>query len=163
MEKNIIMNKERLAIMLFKEGHIKLKRPGDKHGFKLKLHDEHPDVPDSPYYFNFRDLSDEILSCTGWLFNELVKDREIKFNRIVGLPKAGDPLANFFAQIAGRSNDLIFLKKGELEGKRIILPRIIGKYNKEDTVLIVDDVVSKGHTKIEGIKPLKDNDLVVID
>ena len=157
------MSKEKLAIMLFEEGHIKLRGPGNEHGFKFKFHDEHPDIPDSPSYFNFRDMNDEILSYIGQLFNEFVKEREIKFDKITGLPKAGDPLAKVFAEMAGRNDDLIFLEKGELEGRRIILPHIIGKYNKGEIVLVVDDVVSKGHTKIEGIKPLKDNDLVVTD
>ncbi|MCK5084035.1 MAG: hypothetical protein KAQ64_00060 [Candidatus Pacebacteria bacterium] len=157
------MNNEKLAIMLFENGHIKFRESGSEHGFKFKFHDEHLDAPGSPSYFNFRDLSDEILSCIGRLFNELVKEREIKFDRIVGLPKAGDPLAKVFAKMAGRSDDLVFLEKEESDGKRIILPHIIGKYDKGEVVLPIDDVVNKGHTKIEGIKPLKDNDLAVID
>ena len=163
MEKDIIMNKERLAIMLFENGHIKLKEPGNEHGFKFKFHDEHPGAPDSPSYFNFRDLGNEILSCIGKLLKELVQDKGIEFDRIVGLPKAGDPLARTFAETAGRSDDLIFLEKGESEGKRIILPHIIREYNEGEIVLVIDDLVSAGHTKIEGIEAIRGNDLIVTD
>ena len=157
------MDKKKLAIALFENGHIKLKESGNETGFKFKLHEKHPGAPSSPSYINLREFSDEMLLYIGKLFYELVKSEELEFNKIVGLPRAGDPLAKAFAKEAEEIYNLIFLEKEESENKRRILSHIIGEFKKGEIVLIFDDLVSAGHTKIEGIEAVRSNNLIVTD
>jgi len=157
------MDKREFAIKLFENRHIKLKGPENKIGFKFKLHEEHPSAPLSPSYINLRGFSDEMLFYIGRLFYELVIDNGIEFQKIVGLPRAGDPLAKAFSDAGSNNHNLIFLEKEELKNKRRILPHIVGEFKKGEIVLVIDDLVSAGHTKIEGIEAVRSNGLIVTD
>ena len=161
------MNKEIFALALFNAGAIQF---GE---FELKMHEQHPEAPHSPIYLNLRippkgKLTDELVAEIGnQLFSFVFSgSRNLKFKRIVGLPKAGDPLAEAFINASHTVlpwKYLLNLQKEETEGKRRILSEIKSDYQSGQIVLIIDDLITGADTKIEGVEALRANKLVVND
>ena len=134
----------------------------------MKMHEEHPDAPLSPIYINLRMppkgvLTEETIEKIGTALYEETLGLGISFDHVVGLPKAGEPLARAFVKASGRKISLLRLKKEETERGRRILPVIHGKYNISESVLVIDDLITKADTKIEGIRALRYNGLAVND
>jgi len=157
------IEKEELAIELFEKGAIQF---GE---FRLKMHEKHPDAPLSPIFINLRKkpkgpLDQETIEIIGKALFEKACEAELDFDHIVGLPKAGEPLAKAFVKASGWDFSILFLEKEEkADHRRRILPIVHGNYNPGDVVLVIDDVITKADTKIEGILALKANSLKVKD
>jgi uridine monophosphate synthetase len=84
---------------------------------------------------------------------------EITFDRLAAIPYAGLPIGVAVAMETGRP--LIYPRK---EAKDYGTARLIeGEYHSGETVLLVDDLITKGTSKIESLKPLTDAGLVVKD
>jgi len=154
---------EQLAIKLFKAGAIF----GE---FEFKLHEIYPDAPKFFMKLNLRkppdgNLTDELIAEIGALYVEIARRNNLKFDLLVGLPKAGDPLAEAFIINGGAdSRQRIFLKKEDLGfGKRKILPEIFGKREKGNVVLCIDDVITLGGSKEEAIEAVLLNGLHITD
>lgn len=159
------MNKKELAIKLFDVGAIQFGQ------FKLKMHEQYPNAPCSPIYLNLRippkgKLTDELVLEIGEQLFNLADSEDFCYQRIVGLPKAGNPLAEAFI-IASDGillpEELLYLKKEETETGRRILPDIEGVFQDGEVVLVIDDLITGADTKIEGIEALRANGLLVTD
>lgn len=159
------MTDESLAMLIFGAGGIQF---GE---FTLKMHEKHPDAPKSPIYINLRGkpkgpLPQEILRAIGRnLFSYIHASSYYQsFDHIVGLPKAGEPIAEGFHDALGLYKlqvSRLQLEKEETETGRQILPIIHGEYKPGDRVLMIDDMITAADTKLEGAKALRDNYLVV--
>jgi len=99
------------------------------------------------------------------LFNDYISENKIKFNRIVGLDARGFPMAGALSASTGIPFSMA-RKKGKLPGKTIFteyeleygtdeLHLQVDAIEKDDQVLIVDDVIATGGT-IEAVIKLID-------
>ncbi len=93
------------------------------------------------------------------------------YSYVVGLPRAGDPLAEAFVKRMngyGIELSLLRMRKIESNGKRQIVPTDDQQFDGEE-VLVLDDVVDVGLSKVEAIESLRslglrvDQCLVCID
>jgi orotate phosphoribosyltransferase len=154
--------KATLANDLFKIGAVKFG------SFRLKVHEEHPDAPESPHYFNLRvpenggSLTDVLVEEIAESLFALVLQRGCEFTHVAGLPKAGDPFARSY-QLKTNIPRLQLVKKSE--GGR----RWIDGFEDENTVpiggtaLVIDDLVTGEDTKLEGVRVLEDAGVHVTD
>jgi uridine monophosphate synthetase len=89
----------------------------------------------------------------------------LHFDCVVGLPHAGDPFAKAFPPGHPFSDQFfpkLRLHKEEGEKRRIVGPPE-GDYQPGQTVLVVDDLITKANTKLEGIAVLETAGLRVRD
>ncbi|MFC1663592.1 orotate phosphoribosyltransferase [Patescibacteria group bacterium] len=152
---------EELALSLFDVGAIQFIE-----NCEFKLHEKYPGAPRSPLYFNLRvppkgNLNQRLLEQIGNALHQLSYQKQILYDCVVGIPKAGDPLAEVFSRLT--SVPQLFLKKEETEKGRRVLPLLRGDYQKGQRVLIIDDVLVMADSKFEGIKAVIVNDLIVTD
>lgn len=113
----------------------------------------------SPIYCDFRVLVSRpaLLEETGRALAR--KAKEIGCDRIAGIPYAGLPLG-VAASIAG-TIPLIYPRR---EVKDYGTKKLIeGYYNEGEKVLVIDDIITDGASKIEAIKPLEEAGLKVTD
>jgi orotate phosphoribosyltransferase len=104
----------------------------------------------SPYYIDLRLAPSypELLDRIGDLYVEVVKNEiqsKWKIDRIAGVPTAGLPVATVVSQ--KMRIPLIYVRKEQRDhglGKSIE-----GVVNADDNVLLVDDLVTTGHSTIE--------------
>lgn len=113
----------------------------------------------SPVYCDFRGLvsKPELLAEVGRALAE--KSKEIGCDRVAGIPYAGMPLG-VAASIAGNIPMIYPRKEAKSYGTKKLIE---GEYNSGDKVLIIDDIITDGASKIEAIEPLKDAGLTVTD
>lgn len=82
-----------------------------------------------------------------------------QFDRLAALPYAGLPIG--VAVSLETNKPLIYPRK---EAKDYGTAKLIeGEYNAGETVLMVDDLITKGTAKLEALKPLTDAGLIVKD
>ncbi len=83
----------------------------------------------------------------------------LRFDRVCGIPLAGVALATAFALESGRP--LVLVRK---EAKAYGLQKQVeGVFESGETVLVIDDVVSSGASKLEVVVPLQESGLLVRD
>ncbi len=113
----------------------------------------------SPVYVDFRGLISKpaLLAEIGKALAD--RAREIGCDRIAGIPYAGIPLG-VAAAIAGDIPMLYPRKEVKDYGTR---KPIEGAFSEGDKVLVIDDIITDGASKIEAIEPLRDAGLVVTD
>jgi orotate phosphoribosyltransferase len=167
MTESIAERKLKFALRLFELGAVKF---GD---FDLKLHEHHPDAPLSPFFLNLRSKDNqksgelgvnEYLQAAELMFRIGVRERGlVNFTHIAGIPNAGDPFAQVFHCVACEADqthyELLRLSKVSLpDGKRRIGKAIGGsdEYTSTDRVLLIDDLITMAHTKLEAIKSIMD-------
>lgn len=139
--------KEEIILDLFKIGAIKFG------SFKLKS------GLISPYYLDLRFLCSypEVLKKIAAAYAQVLK--RLKFNLIAGVPYAAIPISTAIS--LGYQWSMIFTRK-EVKNHGIQRP-IEGVYKKDQKVVIIDDVISDGASKLETISPLESNGLKVKD
>lgn len=161
--------KAKVARQLFELGAIKF---GE---FELKLHETQPDAPKSPIYIDLRTashpskpgpLTDEVVERIVGLMIDLLAAEGIRYDCFVGVPEAGEPFVEVLERIVGFNIDhpeRLYLKKDQLEdGKRRIGSTVTGKFKAGDRVLVIDDLITQADSKIEAIKALETQGLVVV-
>lgn len=164
-----------LGLLLYDIGAFKDKRQSpDGHGFKLKLHEKNPEAPLSPMYLNLRTpdnpkpgpLTPEIIKSIAWELIRLGICEQFQGDYVVGVPRAGDPIAKAISetQVFGRNAiALLRLEKEESDGRRSIARLIGSDYEPGKIAIVVDDLVTHADSKLEAIGVLKANGLIVKD
>ena len=147
-------NKERFHQSLFEHGKIQF---GE---FRMKVHQTNPNAPLSPIYLNIRDLPDWLYSLSGDLLHDLLPDGIEEFDYVIGIPKAGEPIGKAFAKAVGKP--LLHIQKEEGGGERKITSTILDPFTRNSNVILVDDLITKAHTKREAIESIEFNGLNVV-
>jgi uridine monophosphate synthetase len=115
----------------------------------------------SPIYIDLRLLvtHPRVLRIVGAAMAETARARDLQFDRLAALPYAGLPIG--VAVSLELERPLIYPRK---EAKDYGTAKLIeGAYAAGETALMVDDLITRGTAKIEALKPLLDEGLVVRD
>ncbi len=134
--------------------------------FRLKIHEKNPDAPLSPYYVSMRerdvlpetfpDLCDSIARA----INADAEKASKAANVVIGIPKAGDPIAAALSSINGLPQ--LYMDKYEGEDERHITNRVRGNFVVGMRVLGVDDLITAADTKFEFKEGLEVNGLKLV-
>jgi len=147
---------KKLALSLFKSGVIQF---DFKKGWRLKLHEQYPQAPLSPFYIDLRILQSN-LKAKQDAVNALIKQTEnLQYDCLAGIPLAAVALASSMADKLGKPQITPRMDKKTHGQNR----KIDGSYKKSDTVLVVDDLVTRADSKLEAIQVLEENGLKVKD
>lgn len=157
---------DELAVNVFESGVVET----NKGEIDFKFNENDPSAPKSLMKMNLRrppkgKLTDKLITEISKEFVRLIRMKKIKFDLVVGLPRAGEPFAEKFVEIWNKRYpdkiSIIYLDKEEAGGKRCIIGNIGGAFKRYQTVLLIDDVVSFGHSIVEAARALRKNGLVV--
>lgn len=138
------------------------KDPGE---FALKIHEVKIDSPLSPIYVNLRNLPEAVLTKIAQVLAEVKLDTPQDY--CTGVPKAALVIARKFAEVSGVPFIDVFEKIGQNTDRKIVIKD--GVKPKPDTkLLVIDDVVAHGKSKLEALEAAKKvgfyvNMLVLID
>lgn len=113
----------------------------------------------SPVYVDFRGLisNPQLLQEVGRALGMVA--RQIGCDRVAGIPYAGLPLG-VAASMASNIPMIYPRKEVKDYGTRKLIE---GAYSEGEKVLVIDDIITDGASKIEAIKPLEEAGLVVKD
>ncbi|MBL7159405.1 orotate phosphoribosyltransferase [Candidatus Microgenomates bacterium] len=141
------INKEELTLKLFKAGCVKFGEFTLKSGMK------------SPIYIDLRILVSypEVLKSVGEAFASVLENLE--FDRIAAVPYAALPLAAVVSFLMKKP--WIYTRK-EAKDHGIQRP-IEGLYNEGEVVVVIDDLITTGASKLEVIRPIEAKGLKVKD
>lgn len=139
--------------------------------FHMKLHETEPDAPPSPIYLSLRKppagpLTDGLIRQLGGdLLPGIAAAGQAQFQAVAGVPEAGDPFAEAFS--AAAKVPQLWLEKVATAAGRRVRPLLRRQTNGEVTtggcVLLIDDVVTQAHSKIEAAESLRSLGFVVRD
>jgi orotidine-5'-phosphate decarboxylase len=147
--------KQRFHLALFNLAKIKFG------AFRLKLHETNPTAPLSPIYLNIRELPDWAYELAGDILHDMVIRHGVPdFDYVIGIPKAGEPIGRALATAINKP--LIRVEKAESEDGRRISTRILDPFEAGKKVILVDDLITKAHTKREAINSVESNGLQVV-
>lgn len=115
----------------------------------------------SPFYIDLR-----LLVSDYWLLDKvsdhlvsLIIKKGLGYNYIAGIPLAGIPLATAVGIRLGAAG-LLLRKNAKDHGTKQMIE---GKFNPGEQVLLIDDVVTSGESKVETISMLGEHRLVCTD
>lgn len=145
---------KKLALSLFNAGVIQF---DFEKGWRLKLHEEHPNAPLSSFYIDLRLLQSclEAKRSAVSALIELVKDLE--YDYIAGIPLGAVALASSMSdqlgkpQITPRMDQKTHGQTGKIDGV----------FKSGAKVLLIDDLVTRADSKLEAIKVLEEGGLKV--
>lgn len=145
--------------------------------FRLKLHETQPDAPLSPIFLNLRDktnpkpgpLTVDVYRMAATCMLRTMSEERMRYDFICGLPRAGEPFAAAIAEcLSGKDKNLFHLEKIDAAQRRVVAsahsPSLAGR-----TVVIIDDLITEAHTKVEGIEAIRslgghvENLIVLVD
>lgn len=143
--------------------------------FRYKYHETNPELPPEPSYLNLRKppkgpLTDDLIDRLGVALHHAASLMQVEYKTVVGVPEAGDPLAAAFAKAMGVGRvPQLWLGKEERDGERRIVPGSLAEHmaragiKSGDRVLLVDDLITRAHSKLEAAEALQSEGLVVKD
>lgn len=102
----------------------------------------------------------KLISKLSKLIFEIIQEKNIRFDKILGLPYGGLPFAfglSFYKNIACLSIRKEGVKKYSTSGE------VLGDYKKGQRILLIEDATVTANTAINFIKRLRAQDLVVND
>jgi uridine monophosphate synthetase len=146
---------ENLLLQLFNIGAVKFG------GFPLKLHQNHPEAPLSPIYFDLRRLQryPKVKKAAVDSYYELAKP--LRFDLLAGIPLASIPLVSSLSDKLG-----VGMITPRIDRKGYGTGEQIDGFEKSDrgkTALLMDDLISGAHSKLEAVTILIENKLTVTD
>lgn len=122
----------------------------------LKNNNRTPIFLDTSKFISFPSLLEKV----NYLIIEIIKDKAIAFDKIIGIPYGGLPFSYGVTNLLKVSGLTIrkegfknYSTKGEL----------LGNYKKGDKVLIIEDATVTANTVIEFVSKLKASDLKIKD
>lgn len=124
--------------------------PGE---FVFKHHEKTPGAPLSPMYINLRNLPENLVETIAQTLTKIKLSQKADY--LTGIPKAALPFAKAYAQITKIPYIEIFDKE-DGEAKRAIIPFKNAPYGNGKKLLIIDDLITKGNSKLEAFKIAKD-------
>ena len=116
----------------------------------------------SPYYIDLRvipSFPQEFQKLTDLFTRWLAGHPEITFDRIAGVPTAGISFATAICNHL--SLPLLYIRSEPKKHGR--QKRVEGVFESGDHVLIIDDLITDGGSKIDAVQALRDVDLKVTD
>lgn len=122
----------------------------------LKNNSRTPIFLDTSKFISFPDLLDKV----NHLILEIIKDKAITYNQIIGIPYGGLPFSygvTSLLKVPGLTIRKEGFKNYGTKGE------LLGNYQPEDQVLIIEDATVTANTVIEFANKLKDSDLKVTD
>lgn len=133
--------------------------------FALKIHEVKPQAPLSPIYVNLRNLPENVLEKIGQVLADTPLDTPQDY--CTGVPKAAVVIAKEYSEVKGTPFLDVFEKIGPDTDRKIVIKEEVNP--KEGTrLLVIDDVVAHGKSKLEALEAAKKvgfyvNMLVLID
>ncbi len=124
--------------------------PGE---FVFKHHEQTPSAPLSPMYINLRNLPENLIWEIAKNLSEITLDEKPDF--CTGIPKAAIPYAQKYSEITQIPYITIYDKQ-DGEAKRSIIPASNAPSGNGSKLLIIDDLITKGNSKIEAFKIAED-------
>ena len=164
------LGQQELAIRLIECGAFKTKiQSPNGEGFRLRLHDTEPDAPLSPFYINLRTPENDkpgpvdcdTLSMIGKEMANIAQATGIKFGSIVGIPTAGKPIAEHFHIAHDRERGKVNLL--EVEKTENGFDATMCRNGQKEPVVLVDDAIASGGSKLKMVEALKPQGLYVRD
>ena len=128
--------------------------------FRLKLHETQPDAPLSPIYLDLRMLQSfpDAMDAAVAALEEVIEMAGLHFTRYAGIPLAATALV----AVLSHSTRVAMITPREAKSHGTA-DTINGAFTPGETVLAIDDVVSHAESKLEAIRVLEANGLVVRD
>jgi len=128
--------------------------------FRLKLHEREPDAPLSPIYVDLRVLRSwpDAIDTAVAVLAEMIAARQLEFTRYADIPMAATTLVAILMHQT--RVPMITPREAKTHG---IAGTINGDFSLGETVLVIDDLVTHADSKLEAIRVLEENGLVVRD
>lgn len=113
----------------------------------------------SPIYIDLRKLVSfpKLMKTTATAYWSLIK--KLKFDRLAGVPYAAFPIASVIS--AGYNVPMVYIRKEQQTHG--ITKLVQGEYKKGERVVLIDDIITTGASKIMTIRPLEKSGLKVTD
>jgi uridine monophosphate synthetase len=115
----------------------------------------------SPIYIDLRLLISypKVLKLISDAMVELIKEKDLKFDVIAGIPYTALPIATAIS--IDQNWPMVYARKEIKDyGTK---KKIEGVYNEGDTALIVDDLITTGGSKFETVEPFEASGLKIRD
>lgn len=120
--------------------------------FALKVHEVNINAPLSPIYVNLRNLPENVLKKIAQVLAEVSLENPQDY--CTGVPKAAVIIAEEFSKASGIPFLDVFEKIGLDTDRKIIIKE--GVRPKENTrLLVIDDVIAHGKSKLESLEAAK--------
>lgn len=131
--------------------------------FRLKLHETQPNAPLAPIYLDMRVLQSfpDAMNAAVAALAELIeadKAHGLHFSRYAGIPMAATPLVAVLSHVT--RVPMITPREEKSHGAG---GTINGAWTSGETVLVIDDLVTHADSKLEAIRVLEGNGLIVHD
>lgn len=123
--------------------------PGE---FVFKHHEKSPGAPLSPMYINLRNLPQNLVDEIAKILAQVKLPQKPDF--LTGIPKAALPFAEAYSKLTKIPQIQIFDKE-DGEAKRAVIPHKNTPLGKSKKLLIIDDLITKGNSKIEAFEIAK--------
>lgn len=143
-----------LLLGMFK---TKDKSPGGE-GFRLKLHELDPHAPLSPFYLDLRQLRSHPAARSEAVTILLPMITACSFDILADVPTGSTPLVGILSHMIGCP--MISPRVAKTHGMQ---SGIDGVYRQEQTVLVIDDVLTTGTSILAAIQILRDRGLRIRD
>lgn len=127
--------------------------------FKLKLHEKNPDAPLSPIYIDLQVLRSHpsTLNMTTSTFIQAAMG--LKCDLVADIPISVSPIV---AVLSHRTQIPMVTPRLAVK-ERGTKASVLGAFEENQVVLLIDDLITKADSKLEAIRALEAKDLVVKD